>query len=328
MKSYWMHVEDVPSPIELREVPTPVPGPTQALVKIHAAGLNRGEFIKGHGLHGSHGAKAIGMEGAGEITALGEKVTAVTGLKIGDRVMARCAGAFAEYALMDIREMMRIPENLSYEEASCIPLTFLVTYDLLVLQGLLKTNDWLLVNGISSGVGVASLQMAKALGAKVIGTSGSQEKLNKLASLGLDLGICTRTPNFYDQVMSTTDGKGVQLVVNTVGGSVFTESLRCLSFQGRLGTVGYVDGVLNVPLDIETLHAKRLTLFGVSNKLRSPEQRAEPVAGFVKDILPAFANGSIQSRIDTIFSFEEMVAAKAFMESNSHVGKIVLRVLP
>jgi NADPH:quinone reductase len=188
MKSYWMHVGDVPNPIELREVPIPVPGPTQALVKIHAAGLNRGEFIKGHGLHGSQGAKAIGMEGAGEITALGEKVTAATGLKLGDRVMARCAATFAEYALMDIKEMMRIPENVSYEEASCIPLTFLVTYDLLVQQGRLKANDWLLVNGVSSGVGVASLQMAKALGAKVIGTSGSQEKLNKLATIGFGLG--------------------------------------------------------------------------------------------------------------------------------------------
>jgi len=290
MKSYWMHIGDVPNPIELREVPIPVPGPTQALVKIHAAGLNRGEFIKGHGLHGSQGAKAIGMEGAGEITALGEKVTAATGLKLGDRVMARCAATFSEYALMDIKEMMRIPENVSYEEASCIPLTFLVTYDLLVQQGRLKANDWLLVNGVSSGVGVASLQMAKALG--------------------------------------TTDGKGVQLVVNTVGGSVFAESLRCLCFQGRLGTVGYVDGVLNAPLDIEALHAKRLTLFGVSNKLRSPEQRAEPVSGFVKDILPAFADGRIQSSIDTIFSFEDMAAAKALMESNSHVGKIVLKVLP
>jgi NADPH:quinone reductase-like Zn-dependent oxidoreductase len=169
--------------------------------------------------------------------------------------------------------------------------------------------------------------MAKALGAKVMGTSGSQEKLNKLAPLGLDLGIRTRSPNFYDQVMAATEGKGVQLVVNTVGGSVFAESLRCLCFQGRLGTVGYVDGVLNAPLDIEALHAKRLTLFGVSNKLRSPDQRAEPVSGFVKDILPAFADGRIQSSIDTVFPFEDMVAAKALMESNSHVGKIVLRVL-
>lgn len=327
MKSYCMHIGDMPNPIELRDIPTPKPGPTQALVKIHAAGLNRGEFIKGHGLHGSQGAKAIGMEGAGEIVEVGEKVTAATGFKVGNRVMARCGGTFAEYALMDIREMMPIPIKISWEEASCIPLTFLVTYDLLVQQGKLKANDWLLVNGVSSGVGVASLQMAKALGAKVIGTSGSQTKLNKLLPLGLDVGICSRAPDFYDQVMATTEGKGVQLVVNSVGGSVFAESLRCLCFQGRLGTVGYVDGVLNAPIDIEALHAKRLTLFGVSNKLRTSEQRAEPVQGFVKDILPAFADGRIQSCIDTIFPFAEMVAAKAMMESNAHVGKIVLKVI-
>jgi NADPH2:quinone reductase len=328
MKSYWLNMGDGPDQIELRDIPVPTPGPTQALVKIHAAGLNRGEFIKGHGLHGSQGAKAIGMEGAGEIVEVGNNVTAATGLKPGDRVMARCGGTFAEYVLMDIREMMPIPSNLSWEDASCIPLTFLVTYDLLVQQGKLKADHWLLVNGVSSGVGVASLQMAKALGAKVIGTSGSQSKLDKLSPLGLDLGICSRSPDFFDQVMATTDGKGVQLVVNTVGGSVFAESLRCLCFQGRLGTVGYVDGVLNAPLDIEALHAKRLTLFGVSNKLRSPEQRAEPVAGFKSDILPAFADGRIQSCIDTVFPFEQMREAKALMESNLHVGKIVLKVIP
>ncbi|MFY9128382.1 MAG: zinc-binding dehydrogenase [Limnohabitans sp.] len=326
MKSYWLNVGDMPNPIELRDTPIPKPGPTQALVKIHAAGLNRGEFIKGHGLHGSHGAKAIGMEAAGEIVEMGETLSTATSFKIGDRVMARCGGAFAEYALMDILEMMPIPIALSWEEASCIPLTFLVTYDLLVQQGKLKAKDWLLVNGISSGVGVASLQMAKVLGAKVIGTSGSQDKLNKLIPLGLDVGICSRSADFHAQVMTLTEGKGVQLVVNTVGGSVFAESMRCLCFQGRLGTVGYVDGVLQAPLDIEALHAKRLTLFGVSNKLRSPTQRAEPVPGFVKDILPAFADGRIKSCIDTIFEFSDMSAAKALMESNAHVGKIVMKV--
>ncbi len=325
MKSYWMHIADVANPIELRDVAVPEAGPTQALVKVHAAGLNRGEFIKGHGLHGSQGAKAIGMEAAGEIVAIGDKVASLSHFKVGHRVMARCAGSFSEYVLMDVREMMAVPESLSWEEAASIPITFLVTYDLLVQQGKLKTNDCLLINGVSSGVGVASLQMGKALGAKVIGTSGSQAKLNQLMPLGLDLGICSRAPNFYDAVMSATDGKGAQLIVNSVGGSVFEESLKCLCFQGRLGTVGYVDGVLNAPLNIEVLHAKRLTLFGVSNKLRSPEQRAEPVPGFVKDILPAFADGRIRAYIDSVFEFNDLVAAKAHMESNSHVGKIILK---
>ena len=327
MKSYWMHIEDVPNPIELRDVAMPTAGPTQALVKVHAAGLNRGEFIKGHGLHGSQGAKAIGMEAAGEIVAIGDKVSAMSPFKVGDRVMARCGASFSEFALMNVQEMMAIPDSMSWEEAASVPITFLVSYDLLVQQGKLKTNDWILINGVSSGVGVASLQMGKALGAKVIGTSGSQTKLNQLMPLGLDLGICSRSADFYTTVMSTTEGKGVQLVVNTVGGSVFEESLKCLSFQGRLGTVGYVDGVLHAPLDIEALHAKRLTLFGVSNKMRSPDQRAEPVQGFVKDILPAFAEAKIRACIDSVFEFKDLQGAKARMESNSHVGKIVLKVI-
>ena len=327
MKSYWMHIEDVPNPIELRDVPMPVAGPTQALVKVHAAGLNRGEFIKGHGLHGSQGAKAIGMEAAGEIVAVGDKVTSMSSFKVGDRVMARCGASFSEYALMNVQEMMAMPDTLSWEQAASIPITFLVTYDLLVQQGKLKTNDWMLINGVSSGVGVASLQMGKALGAKVIGTSGSADKLKQLAPLGLDLGICTRSPDFHAEVTRAPDGKGVQLIVNTVGGSVFEESFKCLSFQGRLGTVGYVDGVLHAPLDIEALHAKRLTLFGVSNKMRTPDQRAEPVLGFIKDILPSFANGKISPCVDSVFEFKELEAAKARMESNAHVGKIVLKVI-
>jgi NADPH:quinone reductase-like Zn-dependent oxidoreductase len=267
------------------------------------------------------------MEAAGEIVAVGDKVNSMSSFKVGDRVMARCGASFSEYALMNVQEMMAVPDSLSWEQAASIPITFLVTYDLLVQQGKLKSNDWLLINGVSSGVGVASLQMGKVLGAKVIGTSGSQTKLNQLMPLGLDLGICSRSADFYATVMSTTEGKGVQLVVNTVGGSVFEESFKCLSFQGRLGTVGYVDGVLHAPLDIEALHAKRLTLFGVSNKMRSPDQRAEPVQGFIKDILPAFADGKIHACIDSVFEFKDLEGAKARMESNSHVGKIVLKVI-
>lgn len=323
MKSYWMQAGDVPEPIEMRDIAMPVPGPTQALVRLHAAALNRGEFIRGHGLHGSAGAKAIGMEGAGEIVQVGSELKRY---RLGDRVMARCAGTFAQYTLMDAREMMPVPQTLDWEEAACIPLTFLVSYDLLVQQGKLRDGDWLLVNGVSSGVGVAALQTAKALGAKVIGTSGSQDKLERLQPLGLDRGLRTRQPDFFAAVMDATGGKGVALVVNAVGGSVFEESLRCLAFQGRLGTVGYVDGVLNAPLDIEALHARRLTIFGVSNKLRSPAQRAEPVEGFVRDILPAFADGRIRSCIDRVFPFEELVQARALMQSDAHVGKIVLRI--
>jgi NADPH2:quinone reductase len=323
MKSYWTISDDTGSRLELRDVATPQPGAGQVLVKMHAASLNRGEFIHGHGLHAAGSAKAAGMEGAGEIVQVGE---GVTGWKSGDRVMGRCPGAFSQYALMDVRETMPVPANLSLEEAASIPLTFLVTHDLLVLQGQLQAGHWLLVNGVSSGVGVASLQMAKVLGAKVIGTSGSQAKLDQLQPLGLDVGICTRAPDFHDAVMRATEGQGANLAVNTVGGTVFAESLRSLAFQGRMGIVGYVDGTLTAPIDLETLHAKRLTVFGVSNKLRTPAQRADGIAKFAAQILPAFADGRIHPMIDRAFAFDAMPQAKAHMESNQHTGKIVLSI--
>jgi NADPH:quinone reductase-like Zn-dependent oxidoreductase len=322
MKSYWMQIKDGQAVLELRDTPRPEVGPGQVLVRVRAAGLNRGEFITGHGLHPKGGAaKAIGMEAAGEVVAVGAGVSA---FKPGNRVMGRCPGAFAEYALMDQRETMAAPSRLSWEQAAGIPLTFLVVYDMLVLQGHLQAGQWVLITGVSSGVGVAALQMAKALGAKVIGSSGSQDKLDRLKALGLDVGLCTRSPDFHGAVMQATGDKGVNLVVNTVGGSVFAECVRTMAFEGRLATVGYVDGVLKGEMDIEALHAKRLTLFGVSNKLRTAEQRAQGVAAFSAQILPMLNDGRIVPVGDRVFAFEELAAAKACMEANQHLGKIVL----
>jgi NADPH2:quinone reductase len=248
----------------------------------------------------------------------------VTQFRAGDRVMGRCAGAFSEFALMDLREAIPMPAGLTFEEAAAVPLTFLVAQDMLLDQGRLKAGEWLLVTGISSGVGVSALQAAKALGAKVIGTSGSQEKVARLKALGLDVGIVTRAGDFLEPVMRETGGRGVDLVVNTVGGTVFAECIRCLAFEGRLATVGYVDDTLKAEIDIQALHMKRLTLFGVSNKLRSAEQRASGVPRFVRDLLPAIADGRIRPLVDRVFPFDDLPAAKAHMESNRHVGKIVL----
>ena len=324
MQSYWMQMTETDTTLEMREAPQPTPGPHQLLVRMHAAGLNRGEFLLGHGLHGKPGSwKAIGGEGAGEVVAAGADAGS---FKPGDRVMGRCAGAVAEYALMEAAEAMPMPRNLSFEQAAGIPLTFLVAFDMLVLQGRLKEGEWLLINGVSSGVGVSSLQLGKALGAKVIGTSGSVEKLAALKPLGLDVALHTRQPDFAGAVMDATNGQGANLVVNTVGGTVFAENIRAMAFEGRLATVGYVDGVVHADIDLEALHARRLTLFGVSNKLRTKEQRAAAVPRFAAEVLPHFAAGRIEPRIDHVFEFAQLAQAKASMEAGTHIGKIVLRM--
>jgi NADPH:quinone reductase len=307
--------------LALREVPDPEPGPGQLLVRMRASSLNRGEFIPGHGLQKPGTSKAIGVEAAGEVARLGP---GVCGFTAGQRVMGRCPGGFSELVLMDVREAIPVPPNLSWEAAASIPIAFLVVHDMLVLQGRLKASEWVLVTGVSSGVGVASLQAAKALGAKVIGTSGSQAKLDRLAKEGLDAGLCTRAPDFHETVMEATGGKGADLVVNAVGGSVFAECIRAMAFEGRLATVGYVDGRLEATLDLKALHMKRLVLFGVSNKLRDAQQRAAGVGAFVADLMPAFADGRIKPMVDRVFPFDQLAAAKAYMEADSHVGKIVL----
>lgn len=323
MRSYWMQVSDHDAVLDLREMARPEPSPGQILLRLHAAALNRGEFIQGHGLHSKPGARQIGLEGAGEVVALG---AGVAGLKVDARIMGRCPGAFSEYALMDAREAIPIPDSVSWEEAAAIPLVYQVAYDLLVLQGHLAANEWVLINGVSSGVGVASLQMAKVLGGKVAGTSGSAEKLARLREFGLDAAVCTRHADFHDAVMKATDGAGVNVVVNNVGGSVFAEDLRCMAFEGRLGMVGYVDGQLKAEIDIEALHAKRLTLFGVSNKMRSPQPRAKPVPDFIRDMLPAFAAGRIKPIVDRVFPFEQLSQAREHMQADRHLGKIVLEI--
>jgi len=319
MKAFWIAPGPGGTKVELRDTPTPEAKAGEVLVRMRAAALNRGELLGGKA---GAAAKPGGGECAGEVVKVGD---GVSGLAPGDRVMGRCGGGFAEYAVMDARETMRAPARLSWEEAAATPLVFLVVYDMLVTQGHLTSGQWLLVTGASSGVGVAALQTARALGARVIGTSGSDDKLARLTGLGLDVGIRTRSADFHDAVMKATDGKGANLAVNNVGGSVFAEILRSLAFEGRLAIVGHLDRVMTSPLDLEALHSKRLTVFGVSNRLRNAAQRAETVRGFVRDVLPFLEDGRLRPLVDKAFAFEDLAAAIAFMESDAQVGKIVVR---
>jgi NADPH:quinone reductase-like Zn-dependent oxidoreductase len=323
MKSWWIRTVDNAMSLELRDLPVPHPGPGQVAIRIRAAALNRGEFIAGHGLHTSSTARPAGFEAAGEVTAVG---AGVTRWKVGDRVMGRCDGAFAEHGCMAADEAFPAPQRLTWEQAAATTVVYLTVYEALMAHGRLTAGEWLLVTGISSGVGVAALQVAKALGARVIGTSGSLDKLERLKALGLDVALHTRAPDFVPAVIQATDQKGVDLVVNTVGGSVFAACIETMGFQARLAMVGYVDGQVEAGIDLGALHSKRLQLFGVSNKMRTMTHRIAAAQALERDLLPMVADGRVTPLVDQVFSLDDLPAAQQCMQGNHHLGKLVVRV--
>ena len=323
MKSYWIVTRGQQSVLEPREVPVPQPQRDEVLIRVHATALNRGELIVGGAVHGGP-EKLGGTEASGVVHAVGEGVSQ---WKKGDRVMGRVRGAFAEYAAMYAGQVLPAPARLTWEQAAAIPSSFITAYEAVVRYGKLQAGEWLLVTGASSGVGVASILTAKVLGARTLGTSGSAAKLEKLTAIGLDVPIKTRAPDFAQTVRAATGGEGANLAVNLVGGSVFAETMRALARDGRLAIVGYVDGAYHADIDLTAAHVNRLQIFGISNVKLKREERAETTRGFERDILPAIADGRITPVVDRVFDFDELPAAKAHMESNAMVGKVVVKIV-
>ncbi len=322
MKSCWIVTRDHRSVLEWRDITVPQPRPGEIVIRVRATALNYGEFVVGGAIHGGP-EKIGGNEAAGEVQAVGDRVTA---FRPGDRVFGRVRGGFAEYAPMFEHQTMPVPPRLDWEQAAAIPVSFLTAYEMLYPPyGNLRAGEWLLVVGASSGTGVASIQTAKAIGAQTIGTSGSAEKLARLKTAGLDVPIGTRGADFAAQVKEATGGRGADLIVNFVGGSVFAECLSCLARHGRLAVVGYLDGVMEARIDLATVHVNRHRIFGISNAKLVPEERAQAVRGFARDVLPAVADGRITPLIGRVFAFDELPAAKACMEASGTVGKIVVR---
>lgn len=322
MKSYWLVTKDNKATLELREVPQPQPKPGDVVIRVHASALNRGELIVGGVVHGGP-EKIGGNEVSGIVHAVGEGVKE---LKTGDRVMGRARGGWAEFASMDAHQALPVPEHMSWEQAAATPLSMLTAYEAIVTYGKLKAGEWLLITGVSAGAGVASIQTAQVLGAKTIGTSGSAQKLEKLESIGLDVGIKTRAPDFSSKVRDATGGAGANLAVNLVGGTYFPEILKSLARQGRVAIVGYVDGVHHAEIDLTAVHANRFEIFGISNAKAKPEERADAVRGFKRDILPKYNERRMAPLIDHVFSFDDIPAAKAHMESDAMTGKVVVKI--
>lgn len=323
MKKFLIQSQDGKTILKQSDAPRPQPRRGEILVRTRSASLNRGELLAAIGHYNAAEARPAGGDGAGEVVALGE---GVAGFKPGDRVMFRANGSFSEYVAVLAEQTVILPERLSWEQGAAVPLVFVTAYESIRKFGKLKKGNWLLVAGASSGVGVACIQAAKYLGAKVIGTSGSAEKLERLKSLGLDVGILSRGSAFAAQALEATRGKGVRVAVNLVGGSAFPGCLDSLANQGRLAVVGYVDGMMKSEIDLQRVHGRRLQIFGVSNAHLTAAERARAMSGFVREFLPGFADGSIKPVVDRVFPFDALPEAKAYVEANAHIGKVVVSV--
>jgi len=312
---------------DVRDVQRPVVTAGHVLVRVYASSLNRAEFRRLRTLRIRAGqaapeARTGGGDAAGEVVEIGD---GVSGIKPGDRVMGRCAGGFAEFALLDAREVMPAPEALSWEEAACVPVVFVVVHDALFVSGQLRAGESVLVTAAPSGVGVAALLLGKFLGAKVIGTSRSSIKLERLRAYGLDAGVVTGSEGFGEAISRVIGEQGVDMVVDNIGGDVLVPCLKALAVGGRFVTIGRMSGVTTGELDVDRLAERRLHLYGVSNRLRTPGQRAESAKRFLTDLLPAMADGRLRPVIDRSFSLDEIAAAGAWLEADRHVGKVVIR---
>jgi NADPH2:quinone reductase len=313
--------------LEWRDVPEPVPGPEELLVRVKATALNRADLYLLRGTYDPTQKPAdgviAGLEAVGEVAAVGKNVS---GFEIGDRIMSICAGGFAKFTTVDHRLAMLVPACLSWEEAATIPIAYMTEYNALITSARLQPGEAVLVNAASSGVGVAAIQISKLFGAKpVMGTASTSAKLSVLRALGMDLGVNYRTENFCDAVLAATNGAGADVIIDHVGGSYLQENLRCMAVKGRLVSVGRL-GKTSGELDLELMARKRLQLIGVTFRTRTLEEKIAIVQGVITDLLPPLSDGLLKPVIDRVFGLEEAPEAQAYMESNVQVGKIVLRV--
>lgn len=300
------------------ELPEPKAGPGQLLVRVKASSINRGETVL---LRSKLPAGAGGIDAAGEVVAVGANASR---FKIGDRVAGRCAGGFAELAAMNEFEAIAIPEEVSLEEAACLPVSFVVAHDALVVNGRLAAGECVLITGVSSAVGVASLAIARFLHAgTVIGTSRSAQKLDKLKGMGLDIGV---SGGFAAAVKKATSDRGADVAIDTVGASVFAEILECLAIDGRYATIGQMSGAPRVELDMDAFAMRRFHLFGVSNRLRTPAQKAASAQRFTAEVMPAIARGEVRPIVDAVFGLDDVDKAHAHVYADKQVGKVVIRI--
>jgi NADPH:quinone reductase len=313
-----------PEVLELREVPQPVPAPHDVLVRVRATAVNRADLLQRAGRYPAPAGVAPdipGLEYAGVVAATG---TAVTRWHAGDRVMGLVGGgSYADYIVTHEDEAVAIPSLLSFTAAAAVPEAFITAHDALVTQLRLERGETLLIHAVGSGVGTAGLQLARALGARVIGTQRSGWKLERAIGLGLDAAIETAGSDFADAVLEQTDRSGVNGILDLVGGGYLAENLRCIAVRGRIIIVGLVAGARH-ELDMRALLGRRATIIGTVLRSRSLEEKIAAARAFAAAVIPLLERGTIAPVVDTILPLAEARRAHELVAENRNFGKVVL----
>lgn len=326
MKAVYIKEFGGPEGLEIREVPDlPKPAGTKVLVRVKAAALNRADLLQRRGVYpapSGFSQHIPGLELAGEVVQIGESAT---NHRVSDRVFGITAGeAQAEYLLIDESLLAKIPDNLSFTEAAAIPEAFITAHDAIFTLGSLKNNENLLIHAVGSGVGLAALQLGKASGATVIGTSRTADKLDKCRDFGLDEAILMAdNTDLANIIKDKTSGKGIDVVLDLVGANYFQANLDSLAVKGRLILVGLTGGAAT-EFDLRIALQKRAKIIGTVLRGRSVEEKAEATRKFVKEVLPLLESGKVKPNVDKIFNFEEVAKAHEYLESNVSFGKVIL----
>ena len=316
-----------PEVLELRELDMPEPAPGQVRVRIRACAVNRADLLQRMGMYPAptDAPQDIpGLEIAGEVDSVGHGVTELAN---GDRVFGVVSGgAYADAVVVHARTLAPMPVGLDFTQAAAVPEAFITAYDAMVLQGELGAGDVVLVHAVGSGVGTAAVQIARAIGARAIGTARTEAKLERARALGMDGGIVPGKrdggPDFAARVKELTEGRGADVVLELVGGTYVPESLASLSAQGRLVLVGLLAGA-RAEIDLGLFLRRRLRMLGTVLRARPLEEKIV-AAQLLGRLGPLFASGALKPVIDCVLPLEKAAEAHAYVAANEGFGKVVL----
>ncbi|MDP4532896.1 zinc-binding dehydrogenase [Marinobacter salarius] len=309
--------------LEYIEVPDPVQESNELLVKVKSVGVNRIDLRRStaHGAPSEGKPLIAGLEMAGEVVAVGDKTS---GFAVGDRVMGMTTGAYAEFATIDYRFALKVPRSFSYDQACAIATVYPTAHNALVTNGGFTAGKSVLIQGVGAAVGIASLQIAKALGASiVIGTGISEGVAPRLKELGLDVFVKADKGSIVQDVLNATSGKGADIVIDMVGGPAIDDNINTAALGGTIVNVGWV-GSTTGEIDLDNLARKRLKLIGVSFRTRSAEQKEELYRVYQNDVYPFYEDGTITPVIYKNYPLKDAAKAQGDMSKDAHFGKFIL----